>query len=397
MIETREYIARRERVLKELNNAAAVVFAGEASGHGKFKADRNFFYLTGIGDEAGAAVLFDPSAEDPRRRVILFLRPLNPELERWDGYREGISSKLRKTHGFATIQRNTALPLALTQAARRTKKLVCLHPFATYPASVSPDLEVYRKVTERIPGVTIADQTLILPAMRAIKSPAEMKLIEQAVDATAAGYEAAMGMIKPGINESDIQQAMEGTYLRHGGTTDGYQSIVGSGLNGTVLHYIANNQKVQSGDLIVIDSAAACGGYTADVTRTFPVNRKFTADQRQVYEIVLKALLAGIKLVKPGVRLHEIDLATREVIDKAGFEDAYIHGAGHPIGLDVHEAPPDGLLRPGMVITIEPGIYLPEKKLGVRIEDDILVTQKGSRNLSEMIPKTVKEIEAAMR
>lgn len=397
MIEIREYVARRERVLKDLNGAAAVVFAGETTPHGKFRADRNFFYLTGIADEFGAAVMFDPSAEDPRRRIILFLRPLNPELERWDGYRQAISSRLRKLHGFSTVMRNNTLPGALTAAARRTRKLACLHPFAVYPAGVSPDLEVFRKIGERMPGVSIVDQTQLLSTLRAIKSAAEMKLIEQAVDATAAGYEVIMKMIEPGVNESEIQQALEATYHRHGGNADGYNSIVGSGLNATVLHYTANNQKMQAGELLVIDSAAAVAGYTADVTRTFPVSGKFTTEQREIYEIVLKALLAGIKLVKPGVRLHEIDLATRNVIDRAGFEDAYIHGAGHPIGLDVHEAPPDGLLRPGMVITIEPGIYLPDKKLGVRIEDDILVTPRGARNLTEMIPRTVKEIEAEMR
>lgn len=397
MIETREYVARRERVLKELNGAAAVVFAGEASGHSPFKADKHFFYLTGIKDEHGAALLFDPSAEDPRRKIILFLRPLNPELERWDGFRDSISSAMRNKHGFATVMRSGSLPASLTAAGKRTKKLSCLHHFAVYPAPVSPDLEAYRKVTERVPGVAIIDQSQLLPLMRASKSQAELKLIEDAVDATAAGYEAAIRLIKPGVNEADIQYALESTYRKHGGNTDGYESIVGAGLNGTVLHYRANDQKMKAGDLVVIDSAAAVEGYTADVTRTYPVSGKFSNEQREVYEIVLKALLAGIKLCKPGVRLHEIDAATRAIINKAGFEDAYIHGAGHPIGLDVHEVPPDGILRPGMVITIEPGIYLPDKKFGVRIEDDILITPKGSRNLTEGIAKTIKEIEAMMR
>jgi len=397
VIETKEYSARRERVLKELHGAAAVVFSGEAGGHAPFNVDKHFFYLTGIQDEFGAAVLFDPSAEDPRRRIVLFLRPLNPELERWDGFRETISAALRKKSGFSSVMRAGSLPALLTAAAKRTKKLACLHQFAVYPAAVSPDVEAFRKVMERVPGVATIDQTALLPTLRASKSPAELKLMQQAVAATAAGYEAAMRLIKPGANESEIQYALESTYRQHGGNADGYESIVGCGLNGTVLHYRANDQVMTDGDLVVIDSAAAVGGYTADVTRTYPVNGKFSSEQREVYEIVLKALLAGIKFAKPGGRIHEIDAVTRDIINKAGFEDAYIHGAGHPIGLDVHEIPPDGLLREGMVITIEPGIYLPERQLGVRIEDDILITAKGSRNLTEGIVKTVNEIEAGMR
>lgn len=397
MIEIKEYASRRERVLKALNGAAAVVFAGEASGHGAFRADRHFHYLTGIRDEFGAALLFDPSAEDPKRRIVLFLRPQNPELERWDGFRDSISAALRTKHGFTSVMRTTHLPGALTGAAKRTKKLACLHHFAVYPAPASADLEAYRKVADRVPGVSITDQTQLLPALRASKSAAEIKLLEQAVDATAAGYEAALKIIKPGANESEVQFALESAYRKHGGNTDGYESIVASGINGTVLHYRANDQQLKAGDLLVIDSAAAVGGYTADVTRTYPVSGKFSSEQREVYEIVLKSLLAGIKLAQPGVRLHEIDAATRDIINSAGFEDAYIHGAGHPIGLDVHEVPPDGLLRPGMVITIEPGIYLPDRNFGVRIEDDIVITAKGNRNLTEGIAKTVKEVESLMR
>jgi Xaa-Pro aminopeptidase len=399
MIGISEYASRRQKLFKSLNGAAAVVFAGDGAPPllGKWRPDQNFYYLTAIDNEPGAAVLFDPSADDPKQRIVLFLRPLNLELERWDGYREQIGPELKKRTGFDSVFRSNALPARITNAARRAKKLACLHPFATYPAGVSPDLEAFRKVAERVPGVAIEDKTQLLPKMRSIKSPAELKLMRKAIDATAAGYEATMRMIKPGVNEGQIAQTLEDTYRANGGTGLAYNSIVGAGLNGTVLHYMANDGVVQKGDLLVIDSGAEFMGYASDVTRTFPASGKFTPEQRDVYEIVLKSQVAAIKVVGPGVKMFEVDAAARNVIDKAGLGHAFIHGVGHQLGMEVHDVTPDGALKEGMIVTIEPGVYLPEEKMGVRIEDDILVTKRGSENLTSMIPKTVKDVEARMR
>lgn len=394
-----EFSARRKKLMKALDGAAAVVFAGDGGNvlHGKWKPANHFLYLTGLDDEQGAAVLFDPSAEDPKHRCALFLRPLNPEVEKWDGYREEIGPKLRETLGFESIFRMNTLPMRLTAAARRTKRLACLHPFSVYPAPVSPDLEVFRKVSERVPGVLIEDRSQLLYNLRAVKSPAEMRLMEKARDATRAGYAKILPMIRPGVNELDIANTLEKTYLANGGTGLAYSSIVGGGMNGTVLHYSANNMPLNDGDLLVIDSGAETDGYACDVTRTFPVNGKFTADQREVYETVLKSQFAACKAVKAGVKMHDIDAAARDILDKAGYGHAFIHGIGHPLGLEVHDVSPDGALQAGMVITIEPGVYFPERKLGVRIEDDVVVTKKGCENLTDMIPKSVKAIEAAMR
>ncbi len=398
-ISLKEYVARRERVFKSLKGAAAVVFAGEESATllGKWKTNRLFWYLTGIQNESGAAILFDPSAENPKHQIVLFLRPLNPEVERWDGLREEISPRLREQLGFSAIIRNSSLPAFLTGAARRAKKLACVHPFSVYPSAVSPDLEAYRKVSERVPGVEIQDRSQLLYEMRAIKSQAELDLMKQAVTATDAGFDAAMKMIKPGVNEALIERTMEDAFRAHGGTGLAYNSIVGAGVNGTVLHYSANNTVVGPDDLIVIDAAAEVEGYCADVTRTFPASGKFTAEQREIYEIVLASELAGIKAARPGAHMvREVDKASRDVIEKAGYGHTFIHGIGHQLGIDVHDVTPDGTLKPGMVVTIEPGIYLPEKKFGVRIEDDILITANGSVNLTGMIPKTIKAVEAAM-
>ncbi len=397
MIETTEYKKRRESLLKQLNGAVAVVFAGEhpSPAVGKWRGDANFVYLTGIANECGAAALFDPSNENPDRRISLLLKPMNNETERWDGYRTPIGAALKKQTGFDAIFRTSMLPSLLTAAIRRTKHAACLHPFAVYPADVSADLTGFQQVAQRVPGVRIEDRTSLLLAMRAIKSAGELKLIERAADITVAAYAQVLKHIRPGVNESQIQLALETVYKQQGGDI-AYGTIVGSGLNGTVLHYIDNDRPLEPGDLLVIDSAASFGGYASDITRTFPVSGKFTPDQRELYEVVLKAQLAAIKASKPGARFFEIDAAARNVIEKAGLGDAFIHSIGHPLGLTVHDVVPDHPLKPGMVITIEPGVYLPDRKIGIRIEDDLVITKSGNRNITDRVPKTVKEIEAAM-
>lgn len=394
-----EFVARRERLMKSLDGAVGLVCAGDqsASLHGMWQPDSNFYYLTGIREEPGAMLLLDPKCEDPKRRAILFLKPLNPEMEVWDGYRERIDAGLKERTGFETVMRTYGMPRWLTSIARKRGRLACLHPFAVYDAPPTHDLAAFRKVSERSVGVQIVDRTDLIASMRAIKSKTELAVMAKAAEATAAGYATAAAAIKPGANERDVQRALEMGFRDAGGIGTGYNSIVGAGLNSTVLHYNSNSQILRDGDLILIDAAARVGGYTADVTRTYPVNGKFTREQRAVYDVVLRAQEAAIKAVKPGRWMHEVDAAARAVIEKAGYGDAYIHGIGHQLGIDVHDATPDGPLKAGMVVTIEPGIYLPEQKLGVRIEDDILVTASGPRNLTSMIPKKAEQVEAVVR
>lgn len=397
MVPTTEHQRRRRQLLKQLGNAVGLVFAGEQTGaDGRFRPDVNFLYLAGVNDEPGAVLLLDPANENPRRREVLFLRPLNPEQERWDGYRQTINSALKHATGFASIQRVNALPAAVTTALRRCKRAACLHPLSVYPAPVSPDLAVFQQVAQRVPGVKIEDRTSLLTAMRAIKSPTELKLIERACRITERAFLEVMKQIRPGIREAQVQLALETVYRQQGGQV-AYGTIVGGGLNGTVLHYVDNDEELRDGELLVIDSAASFGGYASDLTRTLPVSGKFTAEQRDVYEVVLAAQLAAIKACRPGARLFEVDAAARRVIDRAGLGDAFIHSIGHPLGLSVHDVQPDHPLQAGMVITIEPGVYLPERRLGVRIEDDLLITSRGARNLTPNVPKAVAEIERAMR
>jgi Xaa-Pro aminopeptidase len=393
-----EYAARREAVLAALDGAAAVVLAGELVDVpvGRHETDPMFRYLTGLDHEAGGAVLFDPSAENPANRITLFLKPRDVEIERWDGARSALDSALKAGTGFSGIRRTPYLPGMLTEAARRTKRLSCLHRFASYTADVSPDLDIFQKILTHVPGTAIEDRTQVLPAMRAVKSPAELALIECAVVATTAGFEACLRAIRPGIGEKDLADLLAATYHTHG-CEPAYELIVGAGINGTVLHYCHNNCALAEGDLIVMDCAAACRGYASDVTRTFPASGTFAPEQRAIYEIVLEAELAGIAAAKPGATYTDIDTAARAVIERAGYGDAFIHGTSHPVGIEVHDVTPDGPLEPGMVITVEPGIYLPGRGFGVRIEDDILITAGGNRDLTSVVPKTVQAIEAALR
>jgi len=395
-----EYASRRESVLKALKDSVALVFAGDmdASLHGDFRAHPHFQYLTGITDEAGAVLLLDPLNPVEARRVILFLKPLNPELEKWDGFREEISSKLKTKYGVGTIMRTTAFARFLLEATKRAKWFALLHPLAAHTAPVSPDLDVFRRSAERIPGSSFVDHTQLLAVMRAAKSKSELALMQRAADITAKGYDAVLRGLKPGITEFDVQELAEHGYRTNGARKPAYGTIAGGAFNATVLHYHANREPLKDGDVILIDSGAEYMGYACDVTRTFPVNGKFTPRQREIYEIVLEAQLAAIAATKAGTTFAAIDKAARDVITKAGYGDAYFHGTGHHLGLEVHDITPEGPVPENAVITIEPGIYLPNENFGIRIEDDILVTKKaGGVNLTAAIPKTVAEIERAMR
>ena len=394
-----EYAARRKKLLSSLKGAVGLIFAGTHQDplNDDFHPHPHFEYFSGLVDEPGAMILFDPKNPVQSRRAILFLAPLNPEIEKWDGYRLEISKALRDKCGFDGIMRVDSLGRWLTPAVQRSKRLACLHPFAAFNQPVSPDLEMFRQVAERVPDVSIEDHTETPAKMRAAKSRAEVAMIQRAIDISAIGYESLMKSMRPGITEFDAQETIEHAYRANGSRGPGYGTIVGAGLNSTVLHYRHNNQRIEKGDLICIDSGALCGGYRADITRTIPATGKFSKRQREIYDIVLKAELAAIKVVKPGATFGQIDKAARDIINKAGFGDYFIHGIGHHLGLETHDITPNEPLREGAVITVEPGIYIPDEKLGVRIEDDVVVTKTGCRNLSTKIPKRADEIEKIMK
>ena len=392
-----EFARRRKKVIGSLGRSIGLVYAGAADAdlHARYRPHPHFEYLTGIVDEPGAILLLDPTAPEGRQDV-LFLRPLDPEVEKWDGLREEIASPLRRKYGIGQIQRTPRLGRTIDGCMQRTRSCACLHPLGWLGQPVSPDLKTFRELQERYPGVDIVDRADVLAKMRASKSKAEQAMLREASEITRVAYDSMLRTVRPGLTEWDVMEELEHGYRRHGSRGPGYNTIVGTGLNGTVLHYVANDAPIEDGDLIVIDSGADYGGYTADVTRTIPANGRFSPRQKEIYNLVLKALEASIKATRVGATFAKIDKASRDIIVKAGHGDTFIHGIGHHLGLEVHDITPDGPLKDGAVITIEPGIYLPDENFGVRIEDDILVTKNGPVNLTRGIPKTVAAIEKAM-
>lgn len=399
-IPQKEYAARRAKVLKELKGSAGLVFAGESDAHleSSWRPHAHFEYLTGITNESGAVLLLDPLNKVSSRREVLFLSPRDPETEQWDGLRKSVGSELRQKTGFATIMRVPSLPMVLRDLASRSKKFATLMPTPALNNPIPKDLSMWKEVATRTTGCDIDDCSHVIPALRSVKSSSEIKTIQEAVNMTAHGFAAAMQFVAPGVNEYKVQATLEHGYAMAGGRGSAFPPIVGGGLNSTVLHYKENNQDLVDGDLVCIDSGAFHAGYGADISRTIPVSGKFTKRQRQIYEIVLAAEESAIRAVKPGVTLSELDAIARKIITKAGYGDYFIHSIGHHLGLETHDScGPVAPLKKGAVITIEPGIYLPDEAIGIRIEDDIVVTAKGYRNLSNGIPKTISAIEKAMR
>ena len=256
------------------------------------------------------------------------------------------------------------------------------------------------------PGLRLADIARTIGEMRKIKSAAEQALLQKAVDITAEAQRDCRAAIKPGVFEYEAQAVIEAAFTRNGSERPGYPSIVGSGINSTVLHYNENKKKIEQGDLVVVDVGAEYSYYTADITRTYPASGKFTERQRQVYQVVLDAQRAAEKAFKLGEStMASLKQAAVEVMRSSALRDSqggtldkyFIHGLGHWLGMDVHDTGDYSKPLPaGSVITIEPGIYVPEEKLGVRIEDDYLVTENGLVKLSAKIPSEPDEIERLM-
>jgi len=399
-IKVSEYQARRKKILTALKGSVGLVMAGDGAPplRGEWFPNMDFKYLTGISGEPGAMIMFDPQNPDASRRIKLLLKPVNPEMDAWDGYRDLVTEELRDRTGFDAIFRTNYLPRLLSEAVERSKSMSCLHPLSNYTQPVSPDYAIFQKLSARIPGCVIHDRSDLITTLRLVKSPAELKHMRAAVKATATGINRVLAATKPGVNERQLHNILMGGFTDMDAKAAAFNPIIGAGIRSTILHYKENDQTAHDGDLMVIDCGAEIHGYASDITRTIPVNGKFTKRQKMVYEVVLKAQKAAIAAVRPGATLLKVDRAARNVIKAAGFGDHFIHSIGHHLGLETHDPGAHGVkLKPGMVVTIEPGIYIPGEELGIRLEDDVLVTKEGRTNLSSMIPKTVSEIEAAMK
>ena len=384
--------------MEALDGGIAILYGATESSDivkGGFTQDSNFYYLTGV-SEPGAALILAPG--EHRYKETLYLKPRNPEIEDWDGRREPLGDALNEKLGFERVARTNRLPRDLTAMLQRSRKAVFLGPVVSASAPLPRELETLRDAQARVPESNLENMAELLPEMRRIKDDVEIELIRKAVDITGRGILAAMRSVEPGMLEFQLQSILENAYQMEGAQFLGFGTILAAGPNATVLHYGSNDQPIAESGLVLIDTGAAWQHYTADISRTFPVSGKFSPREKELYELVLKAADTAIANIRPGAD-HNTDLheVAKSVLDEAGYAEYFIHGVGHFVGLDVHDAGDYAKpLEEGVVLTIEPGIYIPDEGIGIRIEDVVLVTKDGAELLSRDIPRTVEEIEAAM-
>lgn len=391
---------RRRRVMDMLKDGVAVVYGADAVESAAavappFVQDGDFAWLTGIVDEPGAILVMAPAERSIREWLLLPSR--DPEVERWEVERLPLGTELERRTGFARVSRAGSLGSLVSTLAGRSRTLHFMGPIVGASAPVPRALELYGKVMQRVPGVSVKDDSGLLPSLRIVKEPRELELMRKAAAATARGHRAAMMQVRPGMTEKQLKAILEEGFRAAGGEGLAYDSIVATGRNAASLHYTGGSGVIGANDLILIDAGASVGGYACDVTRTFPASGKFTPEQRASYELVLAAQAAAVAMLKAGVYYEDLVEAAKNVFRKAGRVDDFYHGLGHLVGLDVHDAGDMSKPLPaGAVITVEPGLYVQSANYGIRIEDLYLITPTGSQRLSEDIPRTVAEIEATM-
>ena len=394
--------ARRQALLAELGTGIAVLPSAavpdeESDGdypQGSYRQDNDFFRLTGLEESGSWLVLLADSSGSGK--AILYLPPRNPATEQWNGARLGPSSEAAALSGIADVRPATLadeqIPALVAQYRRLWLKLI---------PKVTSDPAVQRLMLQS-GAETIQDLRPALGQVRLVKDADEVARLRRATAITADAQIEAMRSTSPGAWEYEIQAGIEAVFRRGGADRVGFPSIVGSGPNSTTLHYMSSHRRTQSGDLVVTDIGAEYGYYTADVTRTWPVSGKFSPRQRALYDLVLGSQQIAIDSVRPGVTLkhlyriaqgylrqHSGDLCAPKTCDQF-----FIHGLSHWLGMDVHDVGPhDAPLLPGMVLTVEPGVYLAGEGIGIRIEDDVLVTVDGHEVLSAGAPRAAADIE----
>lgn len=397
----------------------------------KFRQDSDFWYLTGF-PEPDAVAVIDPASKTP---YTLYVRPRDLEMETWFGRRQGVEGAVKNYKADRAF--------SIDKFAGDLAKLLHGHDVLYYRFAVDQALDLQilhyfreqriRRLKTAYPPHTIVDPTPIIGDMRLHKTADEVEMMQRAATIAAEAHILAMKKVKPGMNESQVEALMESFMRDKGASGVAYNSIIGGGENATILHYVENNAPLKDGDLILIDAGAEYQGYASDITRTFPINGKYTKAQREVYDVVLDVQLQCIDYTKTGntvkgrqefsielltegmKKLGLLKGKTKDLIKKKAYMKYYMHGVGHYLGLDVHDAgryfhdqkaTRSRKFAPGMVLTVEPGLYIPPddksapakyRGIGVRIEDDVLVTKDGNVNLTAKVPKDPDEIEAIMR
>ncbi|BAU50169.1 proline aminopeptidase P II [Sulfurifustis variabilis] len=432
-MDLRVFERRRKELMNHMSEGVAILPTAPVRNRNRdvdypFRPDSDFYYLTHFPEPEAVAVLV-PGRE--HGEYILFCREKNPEKEIWEGRRAGLEGA-RSLYGaddaFPIADIDEILPGLLEN---REKVFYSIGRYAEFDARMMRWVNEVRgkaRTGVHAPGEFV-DLNHILHEMRLIKDAEEIRLMRRAAKISAAAHRRAMHSCRPGLHEYEIEAELLYEFRRGGSEFPAYPPIVGGGANGCILHYTENGAELRDGELLLIDAGAELDGYAADITRTFPVNGRYSGEQRAIYEIVLAAQRAAIDQVKPGrhwnephdnaVRiltqgLKDLGLLSGDVdahIEKGDYKRFYMHRTGHWLGMDVHDVGDykveDAwrLLEPGMVLTVEPGLYIaegsdiPERfwNTGIRIEDDVLVTREGNEVLSRDAPKSVDEIEALMR
>jgi Xaa-Pro aminopeptidase len=381
-----------------------------------FAQEDNFYYLTGHNEEGAGLILLPPlkngtagdAWEGPRE--IFFLPVKNPAKEKWNGVRMSPSDPgIEPRTGFPKVQAFPEMYAYVEKLAKLYPNLYTILPYEKENGGFPHEKAVFEWLQLIAPQAKVKDIRQQIEALREIKSPGEIAFLKQAIELSLDAQLEAMKMMRPGLYEYQVAAKMVEVHLMGGAEAEGYSPIVGAGPNSAALHYNKLSREIAEGDIVVLDVAAQYSGYSADITRTLPANGKFTPRQREIYDIVLGAQNAALAMIKPGNDYcskgnRSAYLAAYDYINSHGKDlhgkslgPYFIHGLGHHIGLDVHDpADPCVRLQPGMVVTDEPGIYIPEENLGVRIEDDVLVTETGYKLLSERLPRDPDEIEKVM-
>ncbi len=385
------YRERRERVMKALDGCIGILAAqGAPSGITEdFRQDGDFMWLTGI-NEPGAFLVLAPKS--PYTKTTLFLRPRDPEAERWTGPREAVSPELGARYGVDKVRRGG--PQRLLESAGLEHECVAIIAPATMATDERDDAVLALRLAQRL-GLRVVYRRALLSQLREHHDADELARMERAIAASVAGHEVAARATVAGVSERDVQTQMEYAFFAGGATGLSYPSIVGAGPDGAVLHWDKNSRVLKAGDVVVIDAAAEYGRYAADITRTYPVSGHFTPEQAEVYRAVYQAQEDILAAIHPGVTMAELQHVAEESLRRAGYLADFIHGFGHFVGLDVHDVGDyEKPLPVGAVFTVEPGVYLPQKGFGVRIEDEVVMTDKGYRLLTGALPRKLEDVEA---
>jgi Xaa-Pro aminopeptidase len=413
----------RDRFTSYLPDGALAIFNANdimpTNGDGTmpFKQNSDLYYLTGVDQEESILVLF-PHAFHAAHRCMLFLLETNPHIARWEG------EKLNKEQAKAVSGIDSVYWISEFDAILKTVMSQATHVFLNQNEHYRRNNPVQTR-DDRFRERMMRDFPLheyercapIMHALRAIKQPEEIEVMQKAADIAVDGYKRVLKMLKPGVMEYEIEAEFIHEFTRQGSRGFAYTPIIASGANACVLHYIENSRVCNDGDLILLDVGAEYGNYNSDITRTFPVNGRFTTRQKDIYNAVLRVKKAAMELLRPGNQLHEYhrevgalmtdELLRLKLIDQTdvknedpkwpAYKKYFMHGTSHYIGLDVHDV---GLwtvqMEVGNAFTVEPGIYIPEENIGIRIEDDVIITHDGLLNLTEGVPEEVDAIEALM-